>query len=240
MTLTLSELLTAPAPVVAPQLLGSVVLSRVGGEIVGIRLTEVEAYGGPADTDYPDPGSHTFRGQTARNAAMFGPPAHLYVYFTYGLHHAVNLVCRPDGIPGGVLLRGGEVVMGASVATRRRRGERGADPQSDVLARGPGNFAQALGLTRQHDAAALRDLGTAADPVRAIAEAARQLSTDQSGTDWVGLMRSPQVPTSYVVTPRTGVSGPGGSDEFPWRFALAKEPTVSPYRKAAPKKRRTR
>ena len=75
---------------VAPRLLGAVLTH--GG--VSLRLTEVEAYAGPAD-----PGSHAYRGRTGRNAVMFGPPAHLYVYFVYGMHHCANLVTGPDGDP---------------------------------------------------------------------------------------------------------------------------------------------
>lgn len=118
---------------VAPRLLNAVL--RHGG--VGVRITEVEAYAGAAD-----PGSHAFRGQTARNSVMFGPPGRLYVYFTYGMHHCVNLVTGADGDPGAVLIRAGEVVEGIDVARERR----GSSSDRD-LARGPARLCQALGLT---------------------------------------------------------------------------------------------
>ncbi len=127
---------------VAPDLLG-VVVSHAG---VSVRLTEVEAYDGQ-----DDPGSHAFRGPTSRNATMFGPPGHLYVYFTYGMHWCANVVCGPEGRASAVLLRGGEVVAGAARAQQRR----GPAVRARDLARGPARLTQALGLDREHDGADL-------------------------------------------------------------------------------------
>ncbi len=128
----LAALVARPALQVAPRLLGAV-LTHDG---VAVRLTEVEAYGGP-----DDPGSHAFRGRTARNSVMFGPPGRLYVYFTYGMHYCANLVCGPDGTPSAVLLRAGEIVAGEEAARSRRGSARDRD-----LARGPARLCQALGL----------------------------------------------------------------------------------------------
>jgi DNA-3-methyladenine glycosylase len=131
-----AEVLAGPAEEVAPLLLGAVLRH---GE-VAVELTEVEAYAGPRD-----PASHAFRGPTPRTAVMFGPPGHLYLYFSYGMHWAANVVCGPDGTASACLLRSGQVVEGMELARERRHGA----PDRD-LARGPGRLTQALGLTPEH------------------------------------------------------------------------------------------
>lgn len=120
------------ADLVAPQLLGATI-SHAG---VTIRITEVEAYLGSTDA-----ASHTANGMTRRNLAMFGPPARLYVYQSYGIHLAGNIVCAPEGNGQGCLLRAGEVIDGLPLALERR----GKVPFYK-LAQGPGNFGAALGL----------------------------------------------------------------------------------------------
>lgn len=171
-----------------------------------MRITEVEAYMGS-----DDPGSHAFRGQTARNATMFGEAGHLYVYFTYGMHYCANVVCGAPGNATGLLLRAGEVVRGSETA-RRRRG----NPKLDRdLARGPARLAQALGIDR-----ALDGCDVFSDRLR------------------LELPDHPADPAHLMTGPRVGVSGPGGSPTYPWRYWLAGEPTVSVYRPAA-KPRRT-
>lgn len=117
---------------VAPELLGAVITH--GG--VAVRITEVEAYLG-----VNDPASHCARGLTPANAAMFGPPGRWYVYHSYGIHKAGNIVCHPDGGSGGVLLRAGEVISGQDLAASRR----GPVPHHR-LASGPGNLGKTLGL----------------------------------------------------------------------------------------------
>ena len=101
------QLLSGDARQVAPQLLGAVLSHASPEGSVSVRITEVEAYLGPHDSQHPDPGSHTFRGPTGRNKPMFGPAGHLYVYFTYGMHYCANSVCGPPGVASALLLRGG-------------------------------------------------------------------------------------------------------------------------------------
>lgn len=154
-----------------------------------------------------DPGSHAFRGRTNRNAVMFGEPGHLYTYFTYGMHTCANVVCSAEGTASGCLLRAGEIVEGVELARARRLTTR---TDAD-LARGPARLSVALGIT-------LADGGT-----------------DLAG-DRVQLSISGEV-GPYETSPRTGVSGPGGSVDYPWRFWIPGEPSVSPYKRHIPKER---
>jgi DNA-3-methyladenine glycosylase len=129
--------LEGPVLDVAPRLLGAVV--RHGD--VAVVLTEVEAYDGAHD-----PGSHAHRGRTRRNGVMFGPPGHLYCYFTYGMHVCANVATGPEGTASAVLLRAGQVVDGLGEARDRRPGASDRD-----LARGPARLCRALGIALDHD-----------------------------------------------------------------------------------------
>lgn len=163
------------------------------GHGVTVVLTEVEAYGG-----IEDPASHAFT-RTPRSETMYGPSGRLYVYRSYGIHHCANIVTGPQELAAAVLLRAGRVIDGHDLA-RQRRG-----PVADTgLARGPGNLAQALGIT-------LDDLGT---PV-----------TTGSGLGLGERLEEPEI----LAGPRVGVTR--AADE-PWRFWSAGDPTVSAYRRS--------
>ncbi|MFF7533933.1 DNA-3-methyladenine glycosylase [Streptomyces bobili] len=192
---------------VAPELLGRLVVRITPDGPITLRLTEVEAYDGPND-----PGSHAFRGRTARNSVMFGPAGHVYVYFTYGMWHCMNLVCGPEGEASGVLLRAGEVIEGAEQARKRRLSAR----NDKELAKGPARLATALDVDRVLD-------GTDACAV---------------GDTPIRILTGTPVPADQVRNgPRTGVSGDGGV--HPWRYWVADDPTVSPYRAHVPRRRRS-
>ena len=157
-----------------------------------------------------DPGSHAFRGPGKRNAVMYGEPGHLYTYFTYGMHVCANVTCSPAGTASAVLLRGAEVVDGIDLARDRRRTSK-ADAD---LASGPAHLVVALGITLETGGADL-----AAPPFE---------------------LTLPGHPLPFATGPRTGVSGAGGSAEYPWRFWLPGERSVSGYRAHVPKKRAAR
>ncbi len=200
-----------PVLEVARDLLGRVVRTEHRGVHIAVRLTEVEAYAGTED-----PGSHAFRGPTPRTAVMFGPPGHAYVYFSYGMHWCMNLVCGPDGRASAVLLRAGELVLPSDAAqhdaveqlvAQRRPGIRAVD-----LARGPARLTKLLAVGRADDGADV---------------------TDSAGR--LGVTAGEPVPDARVRTgPRVGLSV---ATERPWRFWIEGERSVSPYRAGKPRRR---
>ncbi|MEP7040501.1 MAG: DNA-3-methyladenine glycosylase [Chloroflexota bacterium] len=169
---------------VAPDLLGAVLVHDTpSGRIAG-RIVEVEAYLGPEDL-----AAHSSRGQTPRNAVMFGEPGHLYVYLVYGLHHCANVVCGPGSKPEAVLLRAAELTAGVDQARTRRGGV-----PSARLAAGPGNLALAFGIDRR-----LNSVDLLTGPVRLL-RGPRPTAIERSsriGVDYAGAWADR--PLRYVI-----------------------------------------
>ena len=177
-----------PVTAVAPDLLGMVLAC---GDRAG-RIVEVEAYGG-AD----DPASHGHRGRTPRNEVMFGPPGHLYVYFSYGMHWCANVVCEPDGRCGAVLIRALAPVRGIDAMwADRPKARRERD-----LCSGPAKLTAALGIAGDHNGA---DLLAPASPVRLL-----QIAT---------------APPAHATSTRIGISL---AREHPWRWYVPGDANIS-------------
>jgi DNA-3-methyladenine glycosylase len=182
-----------PSMEVARDLLGARLVHQSPDGTVGGRIVEVEAYSGPEDL-----AAHSSRGRTARNAVMFGPPGHLYVYLIYGLHHCMNVVAGPGDKPEAVLIRALEIDEGIELAQLRR----GPRAPHGRMAAGPGNAGQALGIDRSHNGADLL-LG----PIRVEPRA------------------GPVPPMSSG--PRIGVAYAGNWAARPMRYWIADDPHVS-------------
>lgn len=182
-----------PAAELALDLLGARLVHASADGRVGGRIVEVEAYQGPEDR-----AAHSSAGRTARNATMFGPAGHLYVYLVYGLHHCINVVAGPGTKPEAVLIRAMEIDLGREIA-RARRGDRAPDHR---LAAGPGNVGRALGIDRRIDGTDL--LG---------------------GRLWVEPRDGPM--PDWRRGPRIGVAYAGAWAERPLRFWIADDPHVS-------------
>jgi len=171
--------------VVAPALVGwTLLVDRVGGVIV-----ETEAYGPD------DPASHSFRGRTGRNATMFGPPGHLYVYRSYGIHWCANVVCEPEGTGAAVLLRALEPTHGIE----EMRSRRGLD-QLRLLCSGPGRLTEALGISREHDGSSLDEA-----PLRLV-PATEKVEVDMGAR--VGISSAGDLHRRYVLSGSPFVSRP--------------------------------
>jgi len=188
---------------VARELLGKLLIRRQGRKLLAGRIVEDEAYLGAED-----PAAHAYSGRTPRNAVLFGPPGHAYVYFIYGNHYCLNVSCMPEGNAGCVLLRAMEPVAGIGEMAQARGVELGSSTglaSLRLISSGPGRLSQALGITRERDNAKdltspLSDLWFADDRV---------------------------TPRQIIATPRIGIRK---AVEEPFRFGIAGNPYVSAKR----------
>jgi len=185
-----------PTLLVARALLGKILVHDAADGVTAGRIVEVEAYRGPGDR-----AAHSAGGRrSARNEVMYGPPGHAYVYFIYGMHHCVNVVCQPPSVPEAVLLRALEPVEGEALM-RRRRGT--ADATAWRLCRGPGALCRAMGIDRAAN-------GT--DLVRGR----------------LRILDAPLIPTRLVArTSRIGVDYAGADARRPWRLLVRGSRAVS-------------
>ena len=181
---------------VGPDLLGKVLVRRQGRKLITGRIVEVEAYLG-AD----DPAAHASIGKTARNAVLFGPPGHAYVYFIYGNHYCLNVSCLPDGTPGGILFRALEPVEGIKEMFKLR----GIEDDADVrrLTSGPGRMAAAFGVTRERDNG--KDLTSARSDLYIADDGTPRPCV--LITKRIGITKAAEMPLRYIVAGNRFVSG---------------------------------
>lgn len=189
-----------PALELAPLLLGCELVGRG----IRLRITELEAYVGAED-----PGSHAYKGRSARNATMFGPPGHLYVYRHMGLHSCMNIVADTEGVATGCLIRAGEVVAGWDRA-RARRSHHGVTRRDRDLAQGPGRTTVACGITFLDDGLDLCAPDGTPDALHLLPRDPRR-----------GV---PEIGTGPRIGLREVASDP---ETFPWRFRILGDPTLS-------------
>lgn len=189
------------AVTVARELLGKLLVRRDGKSLLAGRIVEAEAYLGAAD-----PAAHAYNGRTPRNAVLFGPPGHAYVYFIYGNHYCTNVSCRPEGDAGCVLLRALEPVFGLEAMAHNRGLELPPEPRPTqlwLISSGPGRLSEALGITRDRDngkdlTAARSDLWFADDGHRP-----ERIAT----TRRVGIMKAVDDPLRFLIAGNPYVSG---------------------------------
>ena len=193
------------AVTVARALLGKLLIRREGRSLLAGRIVEDEAYLGRED-----PAAHAYSGRTARNAVLFGPPGHAYVYFIYGNHYCLNVSCTPEGSGGGVLFRAMQPIFGISQMAQARGMVLPPSPrtaQLKLISSGPGRMSEALGITR------LRDND-------------KDLTSPRSGL-W--LADDAVRPERILATPRIGITK---AVDRPLRFVIADNPYVSGKRSA--------
>ena len=184
---------------VGRDLLGKVLVRKQGRKIIAARIVEVEAYLGEGD-----PAAHTAAGCTARNSVLYGLPGRAYVYFIYGNYYCLNVSCLPDGVPGGILIRALEPLVGMKEMARLRGVTISAERDLRKLTSGPGRLCEAFGITRERDNG--KDL---ADPHSDLYIAEDDYPRPRVlATLRIGISKAADKPLRYVIAGNAFVSGP--------------------------------
>jgi DNA-3-methyladenine glycosylase len=183
------QLLSQPAEIVAPRLLGCWLERSIQGQVLRVKIVETEAY------DQSDVASHSYKGETPRTTVMFGPAGHLYVYFTYGMHYCCNVVTGPIGHGSAVLIRAVEPLNGAAAMSQARHGLTGVQ-----LTNGPAKLCQALEINH-----VLNGHDLQAEPLRLkLQPAVPQTAVTQ--TTRIGISRGQEVPWRFYLAGNPFVS----------------------------------
>ena len=184
--LVFPDFLDRPVDQAARLLLGCLIIRDYDpeGEQARVRIVETEAY------DQNDPASHAYHGRSARNAALFGPSGHMYVYFTYGMHYCLNISCQEDGFGAGVLIRACQPVQGLGLLRNHRHGRH---PDRE-LTNGPAKLCQALDIDKHNYGHDLRK-----PPIRLAAAGLAQDETIKA-TPRIGISRAKETLRRFVIT----------------------------------------
>ena len=184
---------------VSKAILGKLLVRKNGRNPLVARIVEVEAYLG---TD--DPAAHAASGRTARNAVLFGPPGHAYIYFIYGNHYCLNVSCLPDGVPGCILVRALEPLSGIREMATLRGITLDGSKNLKLLTSGPGRLAEAFGITREQDND--KDLTNAKSDLYIADDGWRPEKI--AITTRIGLTKAAELPLRYIIVGNKFVSGP--------------------------------
>jgi DNA-3-methyladenine glycosylase len=198
---------------VSRSLLGKVLVRSRNGKLLAGRIVEVEAYLGAEDA-----AAHSAAGRTARNAVLFGPPGHSYVYFIYGNHYCLNVSCLPDGEAGGVLFRALEPLAGIEAMSRLRGVSLNQTRDLRKLTSGPGRLAEAFGITRERDNG--KDLSSISSGLWVADDGFRPHGVLTSPR--IGITKASRLPLRYFIAGNPFVSGPKVPQQ------LLKDPQASP------------
>jgi DNA-3-methyladenine glycosylase len=183
---------------VARALLGKLLVRKTARGILAGRIVETEAYLGQGDE-----AAHAAAGKTERNSVLFGPPGRAYVYFIYGIYYCLNVSCLPDGIPGGVLFRALEPVVGIQQMAKARGIELGRESDLKKISSGPGRLSEALQITRARDNG--KNLASARSDLRLLDDGYRVRRV--TVTPRIGIVKSAERPLRYFIAGNPFVSG---------------------------------